>query len=135
MRPLLDHLDDLPFASVLHSTSSLDIYYDRPESSSLYVFTEADLIDLAKVYSGLEYPGLEVADAIANTSDGALVFKNIDSATRPPLLPFAVSNLFYVPAARKYIDPYDVYREVRGRRLSFAAHDDDANLETEVDLD
>ena len=120
MRPLLDHLVDLPFRSVLYGTSSLDIYHNRPESSTLYVYTEADLIELAKFFSALEYPGTENADARLIADEGAVLFCTIDDVSRPPILPFAPANLFYVPGERKYIDPYDVYSTVRDRRLVFA---------------
>ena len=119
MRPLLDHLEDLPYRSILYATSSLDIYYQRPESSMLYVYTEADLIELAKFYTALEYPGTEDADARLIADEGAVVFRTVDDVSHPPSLPFAPLNFFYVPNERKYIDPYDVYPCIRTRRLTF----------------
>ena len=119
MRPLLEYIEDLELQAVLHSSSSLDIYLGRPESTSLYVFTEADLVELTKVFSQLEYPGTPVADAVVRLPEGSLVFRTVESAKRPTQQPFGLTNLLYDPADRKFVDPYGVYPDVRDRRLTF----------------
>ncbi len=123
MRPLLDHLEALPYPTLLYSTSSLDIYFGKPESSTLYVYTEGDLIELVKVFSNLEYPGTSFADAMLTAEEGTVMFKTVEDIAKPPQLPFAPSNLYYAPKGKKYVDPYGVYPEVRNRRLVFAESD------------
>ena len=74
MPELVHFLDDIPSPSVLHSFSSLDTYYDIDQSSVLHVYTEADLIELARAFPNLQYPGVDGIDALLAQADGRVRF-------------------------------------------------------------
>ena len=116
-RKLIHCLEELPARSVLTSSSALDMYFNLPEASVLHVSTEADLIDLAKHLSGIEYPGMEGVDAALASEEGYVLFTCVDSVLSLPRNLFTVANFAYDPAARKYLDRTGMYGDLRAKIL------------------
>lgn len=129
MARLIHYLEDIPSRSVLHSFSALDFYHGMPDTKILHVYTEADLIELAKVYNGIEYPGHDKVDAIVNCPEGRIYFRCIENTAKPPQMPFSVMNFYYDPAAMKYLDPYCVYDDVRNLVIRYSPILNRAELE------
>lgn len=119
MRRLVHYLEDLNAPSALATFSALDTYADLPDSAVLYVYTEADIIQIAKSCGDLLFPGLDGIDAVSAWPEGFVFFTCVDSIKRPPEHPFSLLNLVYDPVNRKYYDPYGVYSDVRERCIRF----------------
>ena len=117
MRRLVHYLEEVPFPSVLHSYSSLDTYFGLPDTPILHVYTEADLIGLAKVFGHLEYPGWDGIDALLSCPEGSILFGCVESVRHAPVHQFGVMNFLYDPAGMKYLDPLGVYHDVRDRAV------------------
>jgi poly(A) polymerase len=99
------------------SFSALDRYFgiDNPHLS--FVAVEGDLVTLAKSVSSLDFPGVYNADA-ATWSDGKRVyFRCVEPGGRPPAQSYSILNFHYESAEKRYLDPYDDYRALRGKEL------------------
>ncbi len=117
MNPLTAYLDELPVPVYLAGSSALDAYYGDPSSERLIVAVEGNLIELAKVFDDLEYPGIESFDARLSLEEGEIYFSCHDPGTRPPAQYFAALNLLYDYRNRKFLDPYSVYYDLRSGEL------------------
>lgn len=117
MNPLTAYLDELKIPVSLAESSALDVYFGIDPSDRLIVAVEGSLIDLAKSFSNLEYPGIEGFDARLSTDEGAIYFTCYDPGTRPSKQYFAVCNFYYDYRNQKFLDPYSVYRDVRSGEL------------------
>ena len=117
MHPLEYHLEDIRLPSVFSKISSLDRYYGNSDSSVLLIVTEATLIELAKTYPNLRYPGMDRIDALLSTAEGDIVFSCVDSLSHPPYNPVPLLNFYYDFDGRYYRDPYDVYPIVRSKEF------------------
>lgn len=120
MGRLVHYLEDITERSVLHSFSALDFYFGLPDARILHVYTEADLIELARAFSSIEYPGYENVDAIVNRPEGSIYFRCVENVKKPPRMPFTIMNFYYDPSGMKYLDPYNVYGDVRNLALKFS---------------
>lgn len=117
VNPLTAYLDDLTVPVYLAGSSALDIYFGDGSSERLVVAVEGTLIDLAKSFSELEYPGIEEFDARLTTDDGQIYFTCFDSGQRPPAQYFAAMNLYYDYRNRKFLDFRSVYYDIRSGEL------------------
>lgn len=117
MRRLVHYLEDIDAPSAVATFSALDTYYDLPDSNVLHTYTEADIIQIAKSFGDLLFPGLDGIDAVCAWPEGFIFLTCVDSIRKPPTNPFSMMNLTYDPFARKYYDPCGVYGDVRQRRI------------------
>lgn len=126
MKKLLSQLKAAPVQLYLYSYSALDRFFrTRNENHHLKAVTNAQLVDIAKAFSTVEYPGLEDADAavpLEGSDDGTaknavLLLKCVDEPLSFPPLPYAVQNLLYDVGEDKYYDPFGVYEDIRKNGL------------------
>jgi poly(A) polymerase len=111
---LMGYLDDLEAPVYLSKFSALDTYFGVAGTERMLASTAGSLIDLAKAFPAIEFPGIDGMDARLRTDQGEILFTCYDSA-RPPVHPLPVLNLHYDYRNRKFIDPYEVYWDVRGQ--------------------
>lgn len=117
MNGLVGRLDDFHPDVYLSTFSALDAYFGVSSGNRLMVSTAGTLIDLAKAFPEIEYPGIEGMDARVPTAEGEIYFSCHDDVTRPPKHPFTALNLLYDFRNRKFVDPYEGYWDVRARAL------------------
>ncbi len=126
MNALTGYLEQVQGPVYLSGFSALDAYFRVPAPRLLLTATEATLVDLAKAFAELDYPGTEWADARLATPSGAIYFQCVDSLKLPHASPFPVLNLYYDHLGRKFLDPRSIYRALRASALSLA--DDRADV-------
>jgi len=114
---LVGYLDDLQAPVFLSKFSALDTYYGTGTPGRLLASTEGSLIDLAKAFPTIEYPGIDGVDACLSTGDGEIYFICYDTPQRPPESALTALDLLYDYRNRKFIDPYSVYWDLRGGEL------------------
>lgn len=111
-------LYSFPFPAYLASFSALDRYFRMEPSRQIDVLTEASLVDLAKHFDGLEYPGIEEYDGITTTHEGSLRFICMDQGEAfPEEQVFSVLSLLYDFKRNAFLDPRSIYRDLRKENL------------------
>jgi len=132
MKSPVKTLKEAGFATCFWSYSALDRYFRVSVSASVrtphpeYLLTEGSLIDLAKTFEDLTYPGLLYTDAALRREEGDYLFRCIEPRLRPPPACFTVQELRYDPERRVYLDPFGVYPSLRQKKLVMAASEADA---------
>lgn len=98
--------------------SALDQYYKVMARPCFYVLVEGSLIDLAKIFPDLQYPGREQIDAVLESrSNPVIYFRCIDSYT---LLQHSTNPLFsflYNPIEERYVDLFHTYGMLRKKSI------------------
>lgn len=97
--------------------SALDRYFKNDRFDNLYVSVDGSLIDLAKALGELEYPGLELWDAMLPNGEGGIYFACAEDRDVGNRHSFRLLSLRYDPARGAYRDPFDSYDELRGSYL------------------
>lgn len=121
MKRYLDYLRDVPFPVYLCSFSALDLYFRNKSLSTIHVIAETNLVEIAKTFPNIAYPGLESVDAVVHIDDVRIHIRCVDSLSAAGPYPFTVQNLFYDISDEKYIDRYSVYRDLRSPELRLLA--------------
>ena len=105
----------------LCSFSALDRYFEL-DAADRYVLTDSSLVDLAKVFDALEFPSHPMEDA-AIVSDGVrYLFRCFDEVEPPPINAYAIQELLFDSSRNVFLDPHDVYRDIRRAELG-SVHD------------
>jgi poly(A) polymerase len=126
MKKILSQLNAAPVRLYLSSYSALDRFFrTRNENHHLKAVTNAQLVDIAKAFSTVEYPGMEDADAavsLEGSDNGTakktvLLLKCVDEPLSFSPLPYSVQNLLYDVREDKYYDPFGVYEDIRKNGL------------------
>lgn len=117
---ILPALNALPKNVYLYSFSSLDKYFRIADIHVLYVAVESDLVDLARTFTAVQFPGLEDTDALV-TMEGITVkfkcYETIDPLVRNP---FTVLSFLFDIKKDRYLDTQSAYRNLRGTDLSLS---------------
>lgn len=115
-------LDRAGIRRYLFRFSALDRYF-RLRSPYLHLAVEGSLIDLAKLFPDLRYPGIEGVDAELRDGQASFYFRCVDGpegieAQKPEIL-----NFLYDPEEQKYLDPKNLYPQIKGRKLDLGPGD------------
>lgn len=127
MKKTIQTLASTGITFFLRSYSALDRLLRTEATPELYTAADATLIDLAKEFPEIGYPGYRNADALIILPDAVIRVLCIDRIGELEPGPFAQQNLFYDVPGGKFLDPYDHYATMRGKEL--VLHDPDV-LET-----
>ncbi len=110
-------LDELALHQIrycLSSFSALDRFFRQPSGSTVHLAVECSLVDLARVFTELEFPAIEGVDAAISRDEKRYYFScHEDSITQFQRNSFPVMDLLYDPARDLFLDPFDVYPELR----------------------
>jgi len=117
MDEVLVQLQQVGISFFLESYSALDRYFRLTNHGSTHVLTDATLVDLAKSFESLEYPGLREVDACLQRREGRYIFRCVDSMKEPPRHPFTAQDLFYSVDRDAFFDPHGVYPDLRRSHL------------------
>jgi poly(A) polymerase len=102
------------------SYSALDAYHGLGPAPLRFIAVGGGLVDLAKTSADLEFHGLPYAEASLRTKDGSRVhLRCVDSSFRADDAPtaFAPLDLFRNPGSRKFLDPREIYHNLRDTTL------------------
>ena len=99
-------------------SSALDRYHGHPRSPNRYVAVEAELVDMAKLFEDLTFPGLDRWDALAHDDDETVYFHCVDSPWLTDRSPFELFAFSYDAQADQYRDPHDAYETLRAAHLA-----------------
>lgn len=113
MHKIFQTLNKAGISFYLDSYSTLDKYFQVKERGPVHLLIEGSLIELAKLFTDIEYPSLQYVDASIIKDNKLCLFRCTDSLKNPHHLPFSVLNFYYDPATKKYIDPYAVYYDLK----------------------
>lgn len=104
------------------SYSALDQFFHIKYNDSLYLNTDATLIKLARVFEKLEYPGFPFADASIKINGINILFRCVDKLEIPPPSPFTALSLLYNSIKNIFLDPVDIYKDIRSNELVKVNH-------------
>jgi poly(A) polymerase len=117
MKKLLSYLEGFPFPVYLSGTSALDVYYRLTSPHFLYLETEGTLINLAKSFTDLSYPGKSDVDAEITRCGSRLLFRCVEVPGQSPAAEFPEISLVYDVQGKKFIDKRDIYPRLRKKQL------------------
>ncbi len=113
----MDIIKDLPRGAVLHSYSALDYYYSGTLSNPLHIRFAGSLADIARGFDNVDFPGMEGCDAAAGFDEYTCLISCIDEDEPVRREPFTLQNFSYNPHRGVFLDPFNVYEDVKSRRL------------------
>ena len=109
-----EELYSFPFPAYLISFSALDNYFRMEPPGQFDVLTEGTLVDLAKHFDEIDYPGIEGYDGIVTTEEGTIRFVCADQGpAHPGGRVFSVLSLLYDFRRNAFLDQRDIYRDLR----------------------
>ena len=112
---VFEEINKSGFSAYLHGYSAIDSWLNvkRPEGNS-YILTNAGTADLAKIFEGLRYPGVNLADAALDSKNDSYswYFRCADSfnENRPS---FSILEFYRDCSSRVYYDPRGIYPELK----------------------
>jgi poly(A) polymerase len=112
---LIDLLAGQGTKAYLAGFSALDEFFHLPPAPAGMLFVEGSIVDCARAFPGLEYPGIEQADAVLR-NEGRSVYVRCSEAF-PSKNPAAQLNLLYDPIGVKFLDPAGIYQHLRAEEI------------------
>jgi glycosyltransferase involved in cell wall biosynthesis len=110
-------LSDAGYQTYLGSYSALDRYFRTGQFASEIILTRGDLIALARLFDELTFPGFPLEHAATRVGDRSVFFRCADETEPWHRNPFTVLDLRYDPQTGVFLDPHDVYRDLRRAEL------------------
>lgn len=102
--------------SWLSKTSALDRYFRMPSPGWTFLDIEGSLVDIARVFDSIEYPGLEGIDALVrDEADGPVCIRCLDDEPQASDEAIGAFTLRYDLDRDTYVDPGNMYRSIRKR--------------------
>lgn len=109
----------LPY--LLASYSALDSFFKLKEPGYTYVNTTATLINLARIFDNLLYPGLPLEDAAIMQGEQKFIFRCVDELETGNSTPFTAMQLLYDTDRDVFLDSGGIYPELRQEELHKAS--------------
>ncbi|MBN1799247.1 MAG: HD domain-containing protein [Spirochaetales bacterium] len=108
--------NNIPF--FFENFSALDKYFCVKEAGPYYLITEANIVNLAKTFENIEFPGLATIDARLTSNKKCYYFRCVDNINDSPPHFFGVQNFYYDETKQVFIDTYNNYNDLRHKRLN-----------------
>src|SRR4030042_5534090 len=109
----LQVLESARIPCFLHSFSALDRYFRIREPGPVHVLARSTLVDVARLFDEVSYPGAGHADATVTAEGTRYLLKCVDEDERDPRGSFTVLDLLYDAGRDVFLDPRDVYPDLR----------------------
>jgi poly(A) polymerase len=109
----VDFYKNLPSGVFIGSVSALELYYGKELSEPVNLVLRGSLADIAREFDDVDFPGMDGCDAVARFDGHACLIRCIDDDEPFPRMPFSVQNLFYDPRRRVFLDPLNIYVDIR----------------------
>lgn len=113
METILHKLRLIEHPTYLYSFSVLDMLFLKRTPPIVNIVTTATLIDLAKLFPSLDFPGMDDVDASIRLGETVVYFRSVDSLNeleRRRILPL---TFLYDIHRKVYVDTSDVYPTLR----------------------
>ena len=114
----LEVLGNANIPCYLHSFSALDRYFRIREPGPIHVLARSSLVDVARLFDELSYAGSATADAALTDEGTRYLLKCVDEDDRDPRGSFTVLDLLYDAGRDVFLDPRDVYPDLRKSGLT-----------------
>jgi poly(A) polymerase len=98
---------------LLESYSALDRYFHVREPGQIHIRTDATLIDLARLFDDLRFPGHAWVDAQLEAPGQTYSFRCVDDLREGAGFPFTAQDLLYDTQRGVFCDPQGVYQDLR----------------------
>lgn len=113
MDSLRDRLASAGIRFYESGSTALDSYFGLKNPGISFLAVEGNLIDLARLSEGLEFPGLPYADAALREGNSLFYLQCTDSIREAERHAFTRLDFFRDPQSRRYHDPHGVYPALR----------------------
>lgn len=117
MHSILRELTAAGYEAYLVSFSALDRYFRISSPDFLFIRTNADLTQLARLFESLRYPGLAVADAAldgaATAPDRETIYFQCADNPLPAFSSFGILSLRWNIQTNSYRDEKNIYPQLR----------------------
>jgi len=127
-----ENLESISGDIYLYGFSALDRYYGIGPGIVSYIATTASLVDLARGFDDVIYPGRYDADVLLSRGLETCLFKSIESLEDIPVSPAAPLSFLYNIKRESYLDRFMVYPDLRScsfrEGFSFTANGPEKNL-------
>ena len=118
--PVLDMINAGGFSAYLHGYGAIDSWLSwnfSPEKTAnnvIHILTTADVTDLAKLFDGLRYPGVDLADAALDDNNKTFYFRCVDTIDNCKLgfsrqTSFALLDFYRDCKTNVCYDPHGIY--------------------------
>lgn len=104
----------------LTGASALDLFFKNEFPPDITAAVEGSLIDVAKMFPDVDYPGSPEADAVVPVEDRRLILRCVDSVGELEREPIPQMNFLYDIGGRKFLDRFGVYHLLREQSLDQA---------------
>jgi len=94
--------------SWLHSKAPANHQISQPDSRSNFILTNADTSDLAKMFEGLRFPGVDLADAALESDNQNFYFRCAESFNEC-YVSFPLLEFYMDCSSRVFYDPRGIY--------------------------
>lgn len=101
----------------LHSLSALEKYFRKPDLGFTFRLIEGSVVDIAKAYDNVIYPGVNGIEALVPDDDEEIIYSCVDSLEELPVHPLNVINLLYDSSRGVFIDRCGCYNSLRSLEL------------------
>jgi len=107
------------FPAFLHGFSAIDAYLERGASRAVHLLCGADLVELARMFEGLRYPGVDFADAALDFGGKTWYFRCEDLSRGVDALyecraAFGFLEFYLDCKTRRFYDPNETCPVLRG---------------------
>ena len=133
----LDLICSKGFFAYLYGFGAIDTWlgtnllYSKKTNGAVFVLTNADVAELAKLFENLRFPGVDLADAALDNKNCTYYFRCVDfTSDYKPC--FAFLNFYYDYSSQKFLDPSGNYMLLRGIRKNLLS--DSKIGENQIDL-
>jgi poly(A) polymerase len=109
----VDSYKNLPAGVFLSSLSALELYYGKELSEPVSICLRGSLADIAREFDDVDFPGIDGCDAVARFDGAVCLIRCVDEDEPFPRMPFSVQNLCYDPRRRVFLDPLNIYYDIR----------------------
>ena len=118
MNDVLQSIHKAGFSAYLCGFSAIDSWLGSHQNSGIQVLTNADTADLAKLFEGLRFPGISLADAAIDLNETTIYFRCEDS-TGSYRSSFKLLDFFQDCFTGAFHDPHGIYPLLAKYRKGF----------------
>ncbi len=120
---VLETLSNAGIPTWLARTSSLDRYLRLRNTATKFLDIEGTLVDVARLFESVEYPGIPGIDAIVRDGDSVAYIRCLDGPPSRNDERVDAFTLRYDTQRERYFDPASVYRSIRSGSIEITPSD------------
>ncbi len=115
---VLETLSNAGIRTWLARTSSLDRYLRLRNAGTKFLDVEGTLVDIARLFENVEYPGIAGVDAVVRDTDSTVHIRCLDGPPSREDERVDAFTLRYDVQRERYVDPANVYRAIRSGEVA-----------------